>query len=98
MPSAEQVRKQVDASLAFAACARKSGVTDFPDPNADGVLGFPAGTTATTFRTVLDACYPTLTAAGAQLAIDSTNLDFDWQPIVQEAMGGAPGAGSPGSR
>jgi hypothetical protein len=46
----------IEAGLAFAACARENGFTDFADPDADAMLTLPIGITEDEARTIFDAC------------------------------------------
>ncbi|PRB13231.1 hypothetical protein [Microbacterium sp. MYb62] len=79
-----------ESGLAFAACARKNGFTDFADPDADGMLVLPVAITEDEARTLLDACAesvgegmpPMFTAESIEAA------DFDWYSVMSEYFEG----------
>lgn len=79
-----------ESGLAFAACARKNGFTDFADPDADGMLVLPVAITEDEARTLLEACAesvgegmpPMFTAESIEAA------DFDWYSVMSEYFEG----------
>lgn len=80
---------QMEASLAFAACARKNGYADFADPDADGMLELPRGITEDEARSLLDACSDALGDAFPMVSPKSLeSLDFDWFAVAGEYFDG----------
>jgi hypothetical protein len=79
---------QIEASLAFADCARENGYADFADPDEHGQLDFPA-MSEDEFRALLDACADTgLEGVGLPMTQESTErFDFDWMAIMGEYFG-----------
>ncbi|WP_337000568.1 MULTISPECIES: hypothetical protein [unclassified Microbacterium] len=75
----------IEAGLAFAACARENGFTDFADPDADGMLTLPKGISEDEARTLLDACAETtgdMPPMFTQKSIEAA--DFDWFALMGE--------------
>lgn len=82
-----------EASLAFAECARENGFAGFPDPDANGMLNFPAGVTEDGFRALLDACIDEDSDIFPSFSQESTeSFDFDWMAVMHEFMEGAGGS------
>jgi hypothetical protein len=69
-----QAAQALDEARAFAGCARSNGLTDFPDPDADGALVIPEGTTRAQFLAVVTACKSSfaMTTVGAEGAGDGS--------------------------
>jgi hypothetical protein len=82
------IEDQIEASLAFADCARENGYADFADPDENGQLDFPP-MSEDEFRTLLDACADkTLEGVGLPITQESTErFDFDWMAIMGEYFG-----------
>ncbi len=82
---------QLEASLAFADCARENGYADFADPDENGQLDFPP-LSEDEFRSLLDACSDTLGEVGLPMTQESTEgFDFDWMSVMQEYFDGIMG-------
>ena len=78
-----------EAGLAFAACARENGFTDFADPDKDGMLVLPKGISEDEARTLLDACAETtgdMPPMFTQKSIEAA--DFDWFALMGEYFDG----------
>ena len=90
------MEEQLEASLAFADCARENGYADFADPDENGQLDFPA-MSEDEFRALLDACAATtLEGVGLPLTKESTDrFDFDWMTVMQEYFGNVMVGGGP---
>ena len=89
------MEEQLEASLAFADCARENGYTDFADPNDHGQLDVPS-MSEDEFRTLLDACADTLEDFGLPMTQESIEgLDFDWMSVMQEYFEGIMVGGGP---
>ena len=87
MLSAEEF---TEAGLAFAACARKNGFTDFADPDADGMLTLPTGITEEEARTLLEACAETTGDMPPMFTSESVEaVDFDFYALIGEFFDGA---------
>ena len=82
------IEDQIEASLAFADCARENGYADFADPDENGQLDMPA-MSEDEFRALLDACADeTLEGVGLPMTRESTErFDFDWMTIMGEYFG-----------
>ena len=86
---------QLEASLAFADCARENGYADFADPSENGQLDIPA-MSEDEFRALLDACVDTLEGVGLPVSKESADrLDFDWMTVMQEYFDGPMMGGGP---
>jgi len=80
----------IEASLAFAECARGEGYADFPDPDDNGMLDFPTGMTEDGFRSLLEACVDPDSGFGVPVSQESAeSFDFDWITVMQEVTGNA---------
>jgi hypothetical protein len=78
------MEEQLEASLAFADCARENGYADFADPDEHGQLSIPP-VSEDEFRALLDACVDTLEGVGLPMTQESTEgLDFDWLAVMQD--------------
>ncbi|MDF1477839.1 hypothetical protein PYV02_01930 [Leifsonia sp. H3M29-4] len=93
-PDAEANRisqeEQVDASLAFAACARENGYADFADPSGGGVITLPRGISEDEFRSLLEACSEVLGGLGLPLERETVeSLDFDVFAVMSEYITGS---------
>lgn len=78
------MEEQLEASLAFADCARENGYADFADPDEHGQLTIPP-VSEDEFRALLDACVDTLEGVGLPMTHESTeSLDFDWMAVMQD--------------
>ena len=78
----------IEASLAFAECARGEGYADFPDPDENGVLDFPTGMSEDSFRSLLEACVDEDSGFGIPISeASSASFDFDWVSVMQEFTG-----------
>lgn len=84
---------QIEASLAFARCARQNGYADFPDPGETGMLRLPAGLTEDSFRDLVSSCLDALQGAGLAISPESAeSLPFDWMAVLGEfGLGGTGG-------
>lgn len=79
----------IEAGLAFAACARENGFTDFADPDADGMLELPVGITEDEARTLLEACAETTGDMPPMFTQESIEAaDFDWFAVMSEYFEG----------
>ena len=79
---------QLEASLAFADCARENGYADFADPDEYGQLEIPS-VSEDEFRALLDACADTLEGVGLPMTQESIEgFDFDWMAVMQEYFEG----------
>ena len=82
--------EMIESGLAFAACARENGFTDFADPDADGMLELPKGITEDEARTLLDACAETVGDMPPMFTAESVEAaDFDWFSVIDEYFDGA---------
>lgn len=93
-PDAEADRvsreEQVEASLAFASCARDNGYADFADPSEGGLITLPGGISEDAFRSLLEACSEVLGGLGLPLARESVeSLDFDVFAVMSEYISGS---------
>ena len=80
----------IEAGLAFAACARENGFTDFADPDADGMLELPKGISEDEARTLLEACAETTGDMPPMFTQESIEAaDFDWFALMGEYFEGA---------
>ncbi len=76
---------QVEAALAFAACARENGYADFPDPSDQGAMNLPAGITEDGFRQLLEDCYDPDKPMGLMIDKETADtLDFDLMPVLDD--------------
>jgi len=87
------VAERVEASLAFAECARENGFADFADPTTNGSLNFPVTISEDQFRTVVEACVDAVGEVGLHLAGDIGEVDFDWMSVLDEMRLGIPISG-----
>jgi hypothetical protein len=79
---------QLEASLAFADCARENGYADFADPTEYGELDIPS-MSEDEFRALLDACADTLEDVGLPMTQESIErFDFDWMAVMDEYFTG----------
>ena len=79
---------QLEASLAFADCARENGYADFADPDEHGQLDIPS-VSEDEFRALLDACADTLEGVGLPMTQESIEgFDFDWMAVMEEYFDG----------
>jgi hypothetical protein len=75
---------QLEASLAFADCARENGYADFADPDEHGQLSIPS-MSEDEFRALLDACSETLEGVGLPMTPESIEgFDFDWMAVMED--------------
>ena len=90
------MEEQLEASLAFADCARENGYADFADPDEHGQLAIPS-VSEDEFRALLDACVESLDGLGLPMTQESIEgFDFDWQAVMQEYFDGIMvGSGGP---
>lgn len=80
----------IESGLAFAACARDNGFTDFADPDADGMLTLPVGMTEDEARTLLEACADSAGEMPPMFTQESIeSADFDWFALMGEYFEGA---------
>lgn len=80
----------IEAGLAFAACARENGFTDFADPDADGMLELPVGITEDEARTLFEACAETAGDMPPMFTPESVeSVDFDFFALIGEFFEGA---------
>ena len=87
---------QLEASLAFADCARENGYVDFADPNEHGQLDIPA-VSEDEFRALLDSCADTLDGVGLPMTEESIEgFDFDWIAVMGEYFEGMAGVAPAG--
>lgn len=87
MISSEEI---MESGLAFAACARENGFTDFADPDTDGMLELPVGITEDEARTLLDACAETVGDMPPMFTPESVeSAGFDWFAVMSEYFEGA---------
>ena len=78
------MEEQLEASLAFADCARENGYADFADPNEHGQLDIPS-MSEDEFRALLDACADTLEGVGLPMTQESIEgFDFDWMAVMED--------------
>ena len=82
------MEEQIEASLAFADCARENGYADFADPDEFGQLDIPS-VSEDEFRALLDACADTLGELGLPMTQESIErFDFDWGTVMREYFDG----------
>ncbi|MFK3677173.1 hypothetical protein ACI2IP_05545 [Microbacterium sp. NPDC090218] len=80
----------IESGLAFAACARENGFTDFADPDADGMLELPVGITEDETRTLFEACADSVGDMPPMFTPESVeSVDFDFFALVGEFFEGA---------
>lgn len=80
----------IEAGLAFAACARENGFTDFADPDADAMLTLPVGITEDEARTLLEACADAAGDMPPMFTPESVeSVDFDFYALIGEFFEGA---------
>ena len=59
--------------LEYAACMRKSGVPDFPDPTGPGAIKIPVAPTSPTFGSAQAKCYKLMPGGGPPIAGSATH-------------------------
>lgn len=90
----------IKAGLAFAACARKNGFTDFADPDTEGMLTLPVGITEDEARMLLESCADSVEDLPPMFTPESIEAaGFDWFAVMGEYFDGAfsTGTGTPPS-
>ena len=81
--------EMMETALAFAACARENGFTDFADPDADSMLELPAGITEDEARTLFEACKETVDDMPPMFTPESVeSVDFDFYAVLGEFFEG----------
>jgi hypothetical protein len=80
----------IESGLAFAACARENGFTDFADPDSDGMLELPVGITEDEARSLFEACADSVGDMPPMFTPESVeSVDFDLFALIGEFFEGA---------
>ena len=71
--------------LEYAACMRKNGVPDFPDPTGSGAIKVPVAPTSPTFEAAQEKCQKVMPGGGPPIAGSATHPSA--QALVADAEG-----------